>query len=183
MRQHSRLRPRGGPRRPEPAQQYRESGSLPPCRQGVRRAATLWGAQLRARGLGPGEALTGAPGDEVTLDPGVQREQPGHDPGLDVGLALDADVLLDRHEGDARLGERIKDGDDPARRSAEPGEFALDKATAGAGDPHGGTIVSAAGGHGHGGDMSLRFAGSSYSVGVLQSASERNRVKEPSGLR
>ena len=76
----------------------------------------------------PWRGPTGALGDEVTLDLGEQREERGHDLGLDVVLALDADVLLDRHEGDARLGKRIKDGDDLAQRSAEPGEFAHDKA-------------------------------------------------------
>ena len=44
-------------------------------------------------------------------------------------------------------------------------------------------VGAAAGGHSNGGNMLLRLAGSNYSVGVLQSASERNRVKEPSGLR
>ena len=29
----------------------------------------------------------------------------------DVALALDADVLLQRHEGDAGLGEGVEDGD------------------------------------------------------------------------
>ena len=43
-------------------------------------------------------------------------------------LALDdADVLLQGHEGDARLGE----GDDLTQRPAEPGEFADDQAVAG----------------------------------------------------
>ena len=45
------------------------------------------------------------------------------DLGLDVALALDADVLLQRHEGDARLGEGVEDGDDltsdrPSRESS-----------------------------------------------------------------
>ena len=60
---------------------------------------------LRARGPGLGEALAGALGDQVALDLGEQREQRGHDLGLDVALTLDADVLLQRHEGDAGLGE------------------------------------------------------------------------------
>ena len=64
---------------------------------------------------------TGALGDEITLDLGKQREERGHDVGVDVVLALDADV--DRHEGDARVGERIKDGDDLAQQSAEPGRL------------------------------------------------------------
>ena len=40
---------------------------------------------------------------------GEQREQRGHDVGLDVMPILDADVLLQRHEGDAGLGERVED--------------------------------------------------------------------------
>ena len=57
------------------------------------------------------EALAGALGDQVALDLGEQREEGGHDLGLDVALALDADVLLHRHEGDACLGEGIEDGE------------------------------------------------------------------------
>ena len=41
-------------------------------------------------------------------------------------LALDADVLLQGHEGDTCLGEGVEDGDDLTQRSAEPGEFADD---------------------------------------------------------
>ena len=43
--------------------------------------------------------------------------------GLDVALALDADVILDRHEGDAGLGKGVEDGDDLTQRAVEPGEF------------------------------------------------------------
>ena len=64
------------------------------------------------------------------LDLGEQREQRGHDLGLDVALALDADVLLQRYEGDAGLGERVEDGDDLTQRPAEPREFADDEAVA-----------------------------------------------------
>ena len=56
--------------------------------------------ELPARGPGLGEALAGALGDQVALDLGEQREEGGHDFGLDVALAIDADVLLHRHEGD-----------------------------------------------------------------------------------
>ena len=55
--------------------------------------------------------LAGALGDQVALDLGEQREEGGHDLGLDVALALDANVLLQRHEGDAHLGEGVEDGD------------------------------------------------------------------------
>ena len=51
--------------------------------------------------IGWGKARAGALGDQVALDLGEQREERGHDLGLDVALALDADVLLERHEGDA----------------------------------------------------------------------------------
>ena len=59
----------------------------------MRRPASL----LDARASGPrtwalGEALAGALGDEVALDLSEQREEGGHDFGLDVTLALDADV-------------------------------------------------------------------------------------------
>jgi len=39
---------------------------------------------------------------------------------LDVAPALDADVLLQRHEGDAGLGECVEDGHDLTQRPAEP---------------------------------------------------------------
>ena len=65
-----------------------------------------------------------------------QREERGHDLGLDVTLALDADVLLERHEGDARLGEGVEDGDDLPQRPTEPGEFADDQAVAVLEDAH-----------------------------------------------
>ena len=48
-----------------------------------------------------------------------------------VALALDTDVLLQGHEGDARLGEGVEAGDDLPQRPAEPGEFADDQAVAG----------------------------------------------------
>ena len=56
-----------------------------------------------------------------------QREEGGHDFGLDIALAIDADVLLDRHEGNACLGEGVEDGDDLIQRATEPGEFADDQ--------------------------------------------------------
>ena len=69
--------------------------------------------------------------DQVALDLGEQRGERGHDLGLNVALALDADVLLQGHEGDSRLGEGVEDGDDLPQRSAEPGEFTDDQAVAG----------------------------------------------------
>ena len=74
------------------------------------------------------EALACAFGDEVTLDFGEQRKQSGHDLGLDVLLALETNALLDRNDRDARLYEAVKDGDDLAQRTPEPGEFADDRA-------------------------------------------------------
>ena len=65
------------------------------------------------------------------VDLGEQREQSGHDLDLDVALALDADVPLQGHEGDARLGEGVEHGDDLTQRPAEPGEFADDQTVAG----------------------------------------------------
>ena len=44
---------------------------------------------------------------------------------------MDADVFLQRHEGDACLGEGVEDGDDLTQRPAEPGEFADDQTVAG----------------------------------------------------
>ena len=52
--------------------------------------------ELPAQGPGPGEALAGALRDQVALDLGEQREERGHDLRLDVALALDPDVLLER---------------------------------------------------------------------------------------
>ena len=43
---------------------------------------------------------------------------------------VDADVLLERHEGDPGLGEGVEDGHDLTQRPAEPGEFAHDQAVA-----------------------------------------------------
>ena len=45
-------------------------------------------------------------------------------------LALDADVLLQGHEGDVRLAEGVEHGDDLTQRPAEPGELADDQAGA-----------------------------------------------------
>ena len=64
-------------------------------------------------------------GDQVALDLGEQREERGHDLRLDVALALDADVLLQGHEGDARLGEGVEHGDDLTQRPAGPGGAGL----------------------------------------------------------
>ena len=50
--------------------------------------------------------------------------------GLDVALAVDADVLLERHEGDPGLGDGVEDGHDLTQRPTEPGEFAHDQAVA-----------------------------------------------------
>ena len=70
------------------------------------------------------------------LEPALRTGTPGAnrvamDLGLDVALALDADVLLQGHEGDARLGEGVEHGDDLTQRPAEPGEFADDQTVAG----------------------------------------------------
>ena len=67
----------------------------------------------------------------------------GHDLRLDVALALDPDVLLERHEGDPSLGEGVErhegdpslgegveDGHDLTQRPAEPRELADDQAVA-----------------------------------------------------
>ena len=59
-----------------------------------------------------------------------------NDFGLDVALALDADVLLHRHEGDACLGDGVEDGDDLTQRPTEPGEFADDQTVAALEDVH-----------------------------------------------
>ena len=67
---------------------------------------------------------------------GEQREERDHDLGLDVGFALDADVLLHRHEGDAGLGEGVEDGDDLTQRPTEPGEFADEQTVAALEDVH-----------------------------------------------
>ena len=58
----------------------------------------------------------------VRLEPSGAHEavEGGHDCGLDVALALDANVLLQRHEGDACLGEGVEDGDDLTQRPTEP---------------------------------------------------------------
>ncbi len=49
----------------------------------------------------------------------------------EVALALDADVLLHRHEGDACLGEGVEDGNDLTQRPTEPEEFADDQTVPG----------------------------------------------------
>ena len=67
---------------------------------------------------------------KVALDLGEQREERGHDLRLDVALALDPDVLLERHEGDPSLGEGVEDGHDLTQRAAEPRELADDQAVA-----------------------------------------------------
>ena len=69
-------------------------------------------------------------------DLGEQGEEGGHDFGLDVALALDADILLHRHEGDACLGEGIEDGNDLTQRPTEPREFADDQTVAALEDVH-----------------------------------------------
>ena len=96
----------------------------------MKRPTSLSTPELPARGPGLDEALAGALGDQVAFDLGEQREEGGHDFGLDVVLALDADVLLHRHEGDARPGEAVENGDDLTQRPAEPGEFADDQTVA-----------------------------------------------------
>ena len=75
--------------------------------------------------LGAGEAVDGA---SAFVSSATAAQD--HDLGLDVALALDADVLLERHEGDPGLGEGVEDGDDLAERPTEPGEFAHDQAVA-----------------------------------------------------
>ena len=62
--------------------------------------------------------------DEVSFDfgeQGEQGEQRGHDLGLEVLTALEADVLLNGDEGHRCLGDRIEEGDDPRRASARGG--------------------------------------------------------------
>ena len=88
----------------------RISSSLPSSRETP--SEPFGATELAARGPGPGEALAGALRDQVALDLGEQREERGHDLGLDVALAVDADVLLERHEGDPGLGEGVEDGHD-----------------------------------------------------------------------
>ena len=96
----------------------------PPCRRAVKtprepfRAAGASGPRTW-----PGQGLAGALGDQVALDLGEQREERGHDLRLDVALALDSDVLLERHEGDAGLGEGVEDGGTGCR-ICRPGEGA-----------------------------------------------------------
>ena len=96
------------------------------ARWAERTVLELRAPELPDRGPSLGEGLAGALGDQVALDLGEQREEGGHDFGLDVALALNVDVLLHRHEGDACRGEGVKDGDDLTRRPADPGEFADD---------------------------------------------------------
>ena len=107
----------------------RISSSLPSSRETP--SEPFGRPSFRPEALAQGEALAGALGDQVALDLGEQREERGHDLGLDVALALDADVLLQRHERDAGLGERVEDGHDLTQRPAEPGEFADDQVVAG----------------------------------------------------
>ena len=100
--------------------------SLQPVRIGLRPSEPFGSPRLPARGSGPGEALAGALRDQVPLDLGEQREERGgHDLGLDVALADDADVLLERHEGDPGFGEGVEDGPDLTERPTEPGDQAV----------------------------------------------------------
>ena len=66
---------------------------------------------------------------QVALDLGEQREERGHDLGLDVARALDANVLLERQATSA-VAEGVEDGDDLPPRPTEPGEFADDQPVA-----------------------------------------------------
>ena len=50
---------------------------------------------------------------------------------LEVMLALDPDVLLEGHEGDAAPGQGVENGHDLPQRPAEPREPADDEAVAG----------------------------------------------------
>ena len=76
------------------------------------------------------EAVEGSTGDTGDLgDEGYGDAELEEVTDL-VLLALDADVLLEGHQGDARLAECIEDGDDLAQRSTEPGEFGDDDAVA-----------------------------------------------------
>ena len=86
---------------------------------------------FRPEALARARPSRGALRDQVALDLGEQREQRRHDLRLDVLLALDPDVLLQRHEGDAAFGQRVKDGHDLPQRPAEPRELADDEAVAG----------------------------------------------------
>ena len=71
---------------------WRISFSLPSRRETI--SNPLGAPQLRARGSGLGEALTGGLGDEITLDLGEQREKRGHDLGLGVVLAASTSCTL-----------------------------------------------------------------------------------------
>ena len=102
----------------------------------MRRPTSLSGARASCPRTWPWRGLAGALGDQVALDLGEQREEGGHDFGLDVALAINADVLLHRHEGDACLGEGVEDGDDLTQRATEPGEFADDQTVAALEDVH-----------------------------------------------
>ena len=87
--------------------------------------------ELLARRSGLGETLAGALGDQVALDFCEQREERRHDLGLNILLALNADLLLDGDEGDAFPGQCVEYGDDLAERSAKAGELADDQAVSG----------------------------------------------------
>ena len=102
---------------------WRISSSLPSSRKTP--SEPFGRPELAAGGPGLGEALTGALGDQVALDLGEQREQRGHDLGLDVTLALDADVLLQRHKRRCRPW-RARRGWRRSDPASEPGEFADD---------------------------------------------------------
>ena len=100
-----------------PTRSVRIAGCRPPLPSSRETPSEPFGRpSFLPEALGPGEALAGALGDQVALDLGKQRDERGHDLRLDVALALEADVLLERHEGDAGLDERVEDGHDLRRR-------------------------------------------------------------------
>ena len=72
--------------------------------------------------------------DQVTLDFGEQREQNGHDLGLDVLFASFANVLLDRDAPhDARICDAVMEGDD---LNAATANGSRDNRLAGSGGRH-----------------------------------------------
>ena len=92
---------------------------------------SLWSAQPPAGRPGSREAFAGALGDEVALDLREQGEHRGHDLGLDVAPSFEPDVLLDRDEEDAGLGDGVEHGDDFAEGAAEARQLADDETVAG----------------------------------------------------
>ncbi len=81
-------------------------------------------------GSGAGQAFPGAFRDQVAFDLGEESEQGGHHLGLYVLLSLDAEILLDRDDGDPLLDQLIQQAHNLPEGAAEAGEFADDQAIA-----------------------------------------------------